>query len=122
MVEDGLDNSSRPPHGLLLLFVIGIMLMLPEAIIGDGGETVTEAISGLLSSVVLLLVPLILVFTIRLLSSNWSSLAFNMLAGGERLVPHVTAAGALIRTPLFPVLVLVLVMLYRKVSLFSGGD
>lgn len=116
MIEDG-QGSSRAPHGLLLLFAFGIMLTI-SSIIGDRGEAVSGASSELLSPVKLLLVPLILVFTIRFLSSDWGLSVSRMLATGEWCIPRGTT-GTLDSTPLF--LVLVLALLYCKVSIF-GGD
>ncbi|PKI65092.1 uncharacterized protein LOC116216015 [Punica granatum] len=116
MIEER-QGSSRPPYGVLLAVAIGAILMVP-AVIGDGGEAVTEAISELLSPLGLLLAPVILVFTIRFLSSDRGSYLSNVFSAGEWDSSHMTG-GTPIGGALF--LVLTLVLLYSKVSIF-GGD
>ncbi|KAK9725603.1 hypothetical protein RND81_05G156500 [Saponaria officinalis] len=106
-----------PPHAILLAIVVILVVAAPALI---DGEAITETVSELLSPVGLLLLPIILLLIIQFLSSergNFFSSIFT--ASGEPDSIH-RASGSPFGVAL--VLLLVLFLVYYRVSLFGGGD
>ncbi|CAO2839942.1 uncharacterized protein LOC130813068 [Amaranthus tricolor] len=114
-----IEEAARgPPHGILLAVVVILVVSAP-VLIGDW-DAITESISELLSPVGLLLLPIILLLTIQFLSSdrgNFFSSIFT--ATGEPDSIH-RASGSPVGVAL--VLLLVLVLVYYRMSLFGGDD
>lgn len=107
------------PHGVILAVVIGIVVLAPS-LLGDQGEAITEAISELLSPVGLLLLPIILLFTIQLLSTNrGASFLSAVFSSGEPDTIH-RVSGSPVGVALF--LLLIFFLLYNRVSIFGGDD
>ncbi|EOY10861.1 Uncharacterized protein TCM_026155 [Theobroma cacao] len=72
----------RCTHGVILVVVLGIVVLAPF-LLGDQGDAITEAITELLSSVDLLLLPIILLLTIRFFSSDRGSFIPSISSTGE---------------------------------------
>ncbi|XP_022760582.1 uncharacterized protein LOC111306866 [Durio zibethinus] len=107
------------PHGVILAVVVGIVVLAPF-LFGDQGEAITEAISELLSPVGLLLLPIILLLTIQFLSSDRASFVSTIFSStGEPDTIH-RVSGSPVGVALF--LVLILFLLWHRVSIFGGGD
>lgn len=106
------------PHGVLLAVVVVIVIVVPF-LVGDQGEAITEAISELLSPVGLLLLPIILLLTIQFLSSERGSFISGIFSTGEPDTIH-RVSGSPVGVALF--LVLLLFLLYNRVSIFGGDD
>lgn len=86
---------------------------------GDQGEAITEAISELLSPVGLLLLPIALLLAIQFLSSDRGSFVSSIFYTGEPDSIH-RVSGSPVGVALL--LILVLFLLYNRVSIFGGGD
>lgn len=113
------NRQAGPPHGILLALVIGIIVAVPF-ILGDKGEAITEAISELLSPLGLLLLPIALLLTIQFLSSDrGGSFISGAFSTGEPDSIH-RVSGSPVGVAL--ILVLILILLYNRVSIFGGGD
>ncbi|WRX23873.1 hypothetical protein QQP08_016360 [Theobroma cacao] len=69
-------------HGVILAVVLGIVVLAPF-LLGDQGEVITEAITELLSPIGLLLLPIIVLLTIRFLSLDRGSFISNIFSTGE---------------------------------------
>jgi len=106
------------PHGILLAVVVAIVVIVPF-LLGDQGEAITEAISELLSPLGLLLLPIILLLTIQFLSSERGSFISAIFSTGEPDTIH-RVSGSPFGVALF--LVLVLVLLFNRFSIFGGDD
>ncbi|XP_010547026.1 PREDICTED: uncharacterized protein LOC104818922 [Tarenaya hassleriana] len=111
-------GGGAPPHGIILAVVVGIVVLVPF-FLGDGGEVVTEAFAELLSPVGLLLLPIVLLLTIQFLSSDRGSFVSSIFSTGEPDSIH-RASGSPVGVALF--LVLILFLLYNRVSIFGGDD
>ncbi|KAL1372487.1 hypothetical protein HN51_002640 [Arachis hypogaea] len=105
------------PHGMLLAIVVAIVVVVPF-FVGDQGEAITEAISELLSPLGLLLLPIILLLTIQFLSSDRGSFISSIFTGEPETIHRATGSPA--GVALF--LVLILFLLYNRVSIFGGDD
>ncbi|MED6106489.1 hypothetical protein PIB30_005119 [Stylosanthes scabra] len=105
------------PHGMLLAIVVAIVVVVPF-FLGDQGEAITEAISELLSPLGLLLLPIILLLTIQFLSSDRGSFIGAIFTGEPDTIHRAT--GSPVGVALF--LVLILFLLYNRVSIFGGDD
>ncbi|XWS53607.1 hypothetical protein CRYUN_Cryun10bG0015500 [Craigia yunnanensis] len=106
------------PHGVILALVVGIVVLAPF-LFGDQGEAITEAISELLTPVGLLLLPIILLLAIQFLSSDRGSFVSSIFSTGEPDTIH-RVSGSPVGVALF--LVLILFLLYNRVSIFGGDD
>ncbi|XP_022722646.1 uncharacterized protein LOC111279849 [Durio zibethinus] len=107
------------PHGVILAVVVGIVVLAPF-LFGDHGEAITEAISELLTPIGLLLLPIILLLAIQFLSSDRGvSFVSRIFSTGEPDTIH-RVSGSPFGVALF--LVLILFLLYNRVSIFGGGD
>ncbi|KAJ8756122.1 hypothetical protein K2173_024669 [Erythroxylum novogranatense] len=106
-----------PPHGILLAVVVFIVVLAPS-LIGDQ-EAITQAISELLSPLGLLLLPITLLLTIQFLSSNHGSFVSAIFSTGEPDTIH-RVSGSPVGVALF--LVLILLLLYNRMSIFGGDD
>ncbi|XVF62576.1 hypothetical protein PTKIN_Ptkin09bG0019500 [Pterospermum kingtungense] len=106
------------PHGLILAVVVGIVVLAPF-LFGDQGEAITEAISELLTPMGLLLLPIILLLAIQFLSSDRGSFVTTIFSTGEPDTIH-RVSGSPVGVALF--LLLILFLLYNRVSIFGGGD
>ncbi|XP_021904997.1 uncharacterized protein LOC110819951 [Carica papaya] len=119
MLEDQRHaHGGGPPHGVLLAVVVGVVVLVPF-FLGDQGEAITEAISELLSPVGLLLLPILLLLTIQFLSSDRGSFVSAIFSTGEPDTIH-RVSGSPVGVALF--LVLILFLLYYRVSIFGGDD
>lgn len=118
MIEDGHHHHGGPPHGILLAVVVGIVVLVPF-LLGDSGEALTEFIAELLSPVGLLLLPIILLLTIQFLSSGRGTVLASLFHTGEPDSIH-RVSGSPVGVALF--LVLILFLLYNRVSIFGGDD
>lgn len=115
MIEEG---RAAPPHAVLLAVVVCTVVAAP-LLLGDQGEAITEAISELLSPFGLLLLPVILLLVIQFLSSDRGSFISSIFSTGEPDSIH-RASGSPFGVALF--LVLILFLLYNKISIFGGDD
>lgn len=115
MIEEG---RAAPPHGILLAVVVCTVVSVP-LLLGDQGEAITEAISELFNPIALLLLPIILLLVIQFLSSDRGSLISTIFFNGEPDSLH-RASGSPFGVALF--LLLILFLLYNKVSIFGGDD
>lgn len=111
-------QAGTAPHGILLAAVVVAVIVVPF-FLGDQGEAITEGISELLSPVGLLLLPIILLLTIQFLSSDRGSFVSSMFSNGEPDTIH-RVSGSPVGVALF--LVLILFLLYNRISIFGGGD
>lgn len=117
--EERYQNAgTAPPHGILLAVVVAIVIVVP-LFIGDGGEAITEGFSELLSPLGLLLLPIILLLTIQFLSSDRGSFISSIFSTGEPDTIH-RVSGSPVGVALF--LILILFLLYNRVSIFGGED
>ncbi|XP_076941932.1 uncharacterized protein LOC143611640 [Bidens hawaiensis] len=112
------DHRRGAPYGILLALVVVTLIGIP-IFLGDGGEALTEFISELLSPLGLLLLPIILLLAIQYLSSDTGSFVSSIFSTGEPNSIH-RASGSPVGVAL--VLVIVLVLLYNKFSIFGGDD
>lgn len=111
-------QGAGAPHGVLLVVVVVLVIFVPF-FLGDQGEAITEGIAELLSPVGLLLLPIILLLTIQFLSSDRGSFVSSMFSTGEPDTIH-RVSGSPVGVALF--LLLVLFLLYNRMSIFGGGD
>lgn len=118
MYPDRQQGGGGAPHGILLAVVVAIVVIVPF-LLGDQGEAITEAISELLSPLGLLLLPIILLLTIQFLSSERGSFVSAIFSTGEPDTIH-RVSGSPFGVALF--LVLILVLLYNRFSIFGGDD
>ncbi|PIN01291.1 hypothetical protein CDL12_26199 [Handroanthus impetiginosus] len=112
------DRRAGPPHDAILAVVVVLVLVLPT-LLGDQGEAITEFIAELLSPVGLLLLPIVLLLTIQFLSSDSGSFISSLFSCGEPNSIH-RVSGSPVGVALF--LLLVLFLLYNRVSIFGGDD
>ncbi|CAA2997984.1 uncharacterized protein LOC111372763 [Olea europaea subsp. europaea] len=112
------DRHARPPHAAILAVVVVLVMVVPT-LLGDQGEALTEFIAEMLSPVGLLLLPIILLLIIRFLSSDSGSFVSSIFSTGEPNTIH-RVSGSPVGVAL--VLVLVLFLLYNRVSIFGGDD
>ncbi|KAL8158013.1 uncharacterized protein LOC141716007 [Apium graveolens] len=112
------DRPVSAPYGILFVVVVALLVVIPS-IIGEQGEALMEILPELLSPVGLLLLPIILLLTIQFLSSeSGSCVSSNFVPGGRDSIHR--ASGSPIGVALF--LVLVLLLLYSRISIFGGDD
>lgn len=112
------DRRGSAPYGILFVVVVALLVVIPS-IIGEQGEALTEILPELLSPVGLLLLPIILLLTIQFLSSKSGSCVSSPFATGGPESIH-RASGSPVGVALF--LVLVLLLLYFRISIFGGDD
>ncbi|KAG6731771.1 hypothetical protein I3842_01G146300 [Carya illinoinensis] len=112
------ERQGGAPHGVLLAVVVALVLVVPS-LVGDQGEAITAAIAELLSPVGLLLLPIVLLLTIQFLSSERGSFISSMFSTGEPDTIH-RVSGSPVGVAL--VLIIILFLLYNRVSIFGGGD
>lgn len=113
------EQRRGPPHGVLLAVVVAVVLLVPT-LVGEQGEAITEFIAELLSPVGLLLLPVILLLTIQFLSSDSGSFISGIFSStGEPNSIH-RLSGSPVGVAFF--LVLILFLLYNRVSIFGGDD
>ncbi|MBA0858070.1 hypothetical protein Goshw_021106 [Gossypium schwendimanii] len=111
-------HGGGPPHGVILAVVVFIVVLAPF-LYGDQGEAITEAISELLTPLGLLLLPIFLLLAIQFLSSDRGSFLSAVFSTGEPDTNY-GLSGSPVGVALF--LLLVLFLLYNRVSIFGGGD
>ncbi|XP_022973719.1 uncharacterized protein LOC111472296 [Cucurbita maxima] len=111
------ERQGGAPHGVLLAVVVAIVIVGPF-LLGDG-EALTEAISDLLSPFGLLLLPILLLLAIQFLSSDRGSFVSAIFSSGEPDSIH-RVTGSPVGVALF--LVLILFLLYNRISIFGGDD
>ncbi|XP_058082906.1 uncharacterized protein LOC131230902 [Magnolia sinica] len=114
MVEEG----RGAPHGVLLAVVVGLVVAGPM-LLGDQGEALSNAIAGILSPTGLLLLPIVLLVIIRFLSSDRGTALSEIFSAGEPDSIH-RLGGSPVGVALL--LLLLLFLLYNRVSLFGPGD
>lgn len=112
------ERGRGPPHGIILAVVVVAVLLVPM-LVGDQGEAITEFIADLLSPVGLLLLPILLLLLIQFLSSDTGSFFSTFFSTGEPDTIH-RVSGSPVGVALF--LVIILVLLYNRVSIFGGDD
>ncbi|XP_051129042.1 uncharacterized protein LOC127249965 [Andrographis paniculata] len=112
------DRRAGPPHAAILAVVVVLVLALP-ALFGDQGEAITEFVADTLSPIGMLLLPIILLLTIQFLSSDRGSFVAAMFSFGEPNSIH-RLSGSPVGVAL--VLLLVLLLLYNRVSIFGGDE
>ncbi|KAL1543085.1 hypothetical protein AAHA92_20100 [Salvia divinorum] len=112
------EQRAGPPHAAILAVVVVLVMVVPT-LLGDQGEAVTEFIAELLSPVGLLLLPIVLLLTIQFLSSDTGSFVSAIFSTGEPNSIH-RASGSPLGVAF--VLILVLLLLYNRVSIFGGDD
>ncbi|KAG8372942.1 hypothetical protein BUALT_Bualt12G0119600 [Buddleja alternifolia] len=112
------DHRAGAPHAAILAVVVVAVLVLPT-LLGDQGEALTDFIAEMLSPVGLLLLPILLLLTIQFLSSDSGSFVAGIFSTGEPNSIH-RASGSPVGVALL--LLLVLVLLYNRVSIFGGDD
>ncbi|KAL2530536.1 hypothetical protein Fot_23137 [Forsythia ovata] len=112
------ERRAGTPHAAILAAVVVLVLVVPT-LLGDQGEAITEFIAELLSPVGLLLLPIILLLIIQFLSSESGSFVSSIFSTGEPNTIH-RVSGSPVGVAL--VLVLVLFLLYNRVSIFGGDD
>lgn len=112
------ERRAGTPHAAILAVVVVLVLVVPT-LLGDQGEALTEFIAEMLSPVGLLLLPIVLLLTIQFLSSDNGSFVAGIFSSGEPNSIH-RASGSPVGVAL--VLLLVLVLLYNRVSIFGGDD
>ncbi|KAF5180789.1 transmembrane protein [Thalictrum thalictroides] len=115
MIEE--ERRGTAPHGIILAVVVSLVVIVPF-LLGDGGEALTEAIAEILSPIGLLLVPIALLLVIQFLSSDRAT-AFSGFSTGEPDSIH-RLSGSPVGVAL--ILILILFLLYNRVSLFGSGD
>ncbi|CAK9138981.1 unnamed protein product [Ilex paraguariensis] len=115
-----IEERRGPPHGVLLAVVVVVLVVVLPTLLGDqGGEAITDFIADLLSPVGLLLLPIVLLLTIQFLSSDSGSFIAGIFSTGEPDTIH-RVSGSPVGVALF--LVLILFLLYNRVSIFGGDD
>ncbi|KAI3459266.1 hypothetical protein Pfo_015929 [Paulownia fortunei] len=112
------ERRAGPPHAAILAAVVVLVIMVPT-LLGDQGEAITGFIAELLSPVGLLLLPIVLLLTIQFLSSDTGSFVAGLFSSGDPNTIH-RASGSPVGVVLF--LLLVLLLLYNRVSIFGGDD
>ncbi|KAF9606155.1 hypothetical protein IFM89_023248 [Coptis chinensis] len=112
------ERGRTAPHGILLAIVVGLVIIVPF-LLGDQGEALTAAIAEMLSPVGLLLVPVILLLVIQFLSSDRANVLSGVFSTGEPDSIH-RLSGSPVGVAL--ILLLILFLLYNRVSLFGGDD
>ncbi|XP_047983043.1 uncharacterized protein LOC125223791 [Salvia hispanica] len=112
------ERRAGPPHAAILAAVVVLVMVVPT-LLGDQGEAVTEFVAEMLSPVGLLLLPIVLLLTIQFLSSDTGSFVSAVFSTGEPNSIH-RASGSPLGVAF--VLVLVLFLLYNRVSIFGGDD
>ncbi|KAK6138937.1 hypothetical protein DH2020_027318 [Rehmannia glutinosa] len=112
------DHRAGPPHAAILAVVVVLVMVVPT-LLGDQGEALTDFIAELLSPVGLLLLPIVLLLTIQFLSSDSGSFVAGIFSTGEPNSIH-RVSGSPVGVALF--LLLVLFLLYNRVSIFGGDD
>ncbi|XP_051130019.1 uncharacterized protein LOC127250673 [Andrographis paniculata] len=112
------DRRAGPPYAAILAVVVVLVVLLPM-FFGDQGEAITGFVADLLTPIGLLLLPIILLLTIQFLSSDTGSFIAAVFSGGEPNTIH-RASGSPIGVALF--LILVLLLLYNRFSIFGGDD
>ncbi|KAL2229751.1 uncharacterized protein LOC105171532 [Sesamum indicum] len=112
------DRRAGPPHAAILAAVVVLVMVVPT-LLGDQGEALTDFIAELLSPVGLLLLPILLLLTIQFLSSDSGSFVAGIFSTGEPNSIH-RVSGSPVGVALF--LLLVLFLLYNRVSIFGGDD
>ncbi|KAH6769689.1 transmembrane protein [Perilla frutescens var. hirtella] len=112
------ERRAGPPHAVILAVVVVLVMVVPT-LLGDQGEALTDFIAELLSPVGLLLLPIALLLTIQFLSSDSGSFVAAIFSSGEPNSIH-RASGSPVGVAL--VLILVLLLLYNRVSIFGGDD
>lgn len=113
-----IEERQGPPHGILIIVVVAAVLIIPT-LIGDQGEAITEFIADLLTPIGLLLLPILLLLTIQFLSSQNGSFVSGIFSTGEPNSIH-RVSGSPVGVALF--LILTLLLLYYRVSIFGGDD
>lgn len=103
------------PYGLLFALVVGLVAAGP--VLFDG-EAILESFSDVLSPLGLLLVPVLLLLLIRVLSSDRCASFSDILAAEPDSIHRV--GGSPVGVALL--LLLLIVLLYSRVSLFGSGD
>ncbi|KAL3648677.1 hypothetical protein CASFOL_005080 [Castilleja foliolosa] len=112
------ERRAGAPHAAILAAVVVLVVVVPT-LLGDQGEALTEFIAELLSPIGLLLLPICLLLTIQFLSSDSGSFVSGIFSTGEPNSIH-RVSGSPVGVAL--VLVLVLFLLYNRVSIFGGDD
>ncbi|KAK4425867.1 hypothetical protein Salat_1780700 [Sesamum alatum] len=112
------ERRAGPPHAAILAAVVVLVMVVPT-LLGDQGEALTDFIAELLSPVGLLLLPIVLLLTIQFLSSDSGSFIAGIFSTGEPNSIH-RVSGSPVGVALF--LLLVLFLLYNRVSIFGGDD
>uniref|UniRef100_A0A7N0T203 Uncharacterized protein n=1 Tax=Kalanchoe fedtschenkoi TaxID=63787 RepID=A0A7N0T203_KALFE len=115
---DDRQAAAGPPHGIILSAVVAISVVVAFTV-GGQGEALAETISELVSPVGLLLLPIALLLLIHFLSSDQGSFAAALFSTGEPNSIH-RVSGSPVGVALF--LILVVVLLLNRVSIFGGGD
>ncbi|XP_010259562.1 PREDICTED: uncharacterized protein LOC104598951 [Nelumbo nucifera] len=113
-----IEERRGAPHGVLLAVVVGLVVVVP-VLLSEQGEALTGAISEILSPVGLLLVPIVLLLLIQFLSSDRGTVISNIFSTGEPDSIH-RLSGSPVGVALF--LVLLLFLLYNRISLFGSDD
>lgn len=109
------DRRASAPYGILFVVVVALLVIIPS-ILGEQGEALAEILPELLSPLGLLLLPIILLLTIQFLSSG-SGACVSSIPGGPESIHR--ASGSPVGVACF--LVLVLLLLYSRISIFGGG-
>ncbi|KAL0457417.1 UNVERIFIED_CONTAM: hypothetical protein Slati_1080900 [Sesamum latifolium] len=112
------ERRAGAPHAAILAAVVVLVMVVPT-LLGDQGEALTDFIAELLSPVGLLLLPIVLLLTIQFLSSDSGSFVAGIFSTGEPNSIH-RVSGSPVGVALF--LLLVLFLLYNRVSIFGGDD
>ncbi len=117
MIEE--RGAAAPPHAILIAVVVFTVVVAPILLGELGGEAIIGAFSELLSPIGLLLLPIILLLVIQFLSSDRGSFISGIFSTGEPDSLH-RASGSPFGIALF--VLLILFLLYNKVSIFGGHD
>lgn len=112
------DRRSGPPHAAILAAVAVAVMVLPT-LIGDQCGAVTDFVAELLSPLGLLLLPITLILAIRFLSSDSGALFAGIFSPAD---PRRAASGVGSTAGVVVFSLLVLLLLYSRVSIFSGDD
>uniref|UniRef100_A0A5B7B8E1 Transmembrane protein n=1 Tax=Davidia involucrata TaxID=16924 RepID=A0A5B7B8E1_DAVIN len=113
-----IEEHRGAPHGVLFAVVVVAVVVVPM-LLGDQGEALTDFIAELLSPVGLLLLPIVLLLVIQFLSSDRGSFVSSLFSTGEPDTIH-RVSGSPFGVALF--LILLLFLLYNRVSIFGGDD
>ncbi|XP_058077202.1 uncharacterized protein LOC131225653 [Magnolia sinica] len=111
-------QAQDAPYGVLLAVVVGLMVAGP-ILLSDPAEIISEAVSGLLGPAGLLLLPVALLLFIQFLSSGRGTALSQIFYTGEPDSIH-RVGGFPVGVALF--LLVLLFLLYSRVSLFGSGD